>query len=187
MPTANHLRMAGARKSSICIVASRPTTVVVVGLMEQFSSHRRFLIMAKFSREHKMISADGNTKLRVYAKEGKRGINVGVTIKDPGVKARTGCQDTFENADAALNRFNALVKQGEDLGWMPRGESPAANGRRSAFSQIPASPGSEQAQATASEEVEGTIEVEGPESEESEDEEVAAGSAPTSNRRRNRK
>jgi len=91
----------------------------------------------KFMREAKFRSA--GSKLKVYAHEGKTGFNVGVSIKNPGMKALTGCQENFDNAEAAEARFKARVQESLDNGWVPR-EANEGGTRRVSFTSVPQAP-----------------------------------------------
>jgi hypothetical protein len=91
---------------------------------------------------YKLISTDGSHRMRVYLKEGKRGFNIGVSVRKPnsGVKGKTGFQATYESFDAAKLRFDELVATASSEGWLPRGEDPTG-GRRTAFTTMPTAPG----------------------------------------------
>lgn len=93
--------------------------------------------MDRFKLVDKMIAADGKTRLKVYANEGKKGIHLGVTIKAPGVPAKVGCNSTVETRDAAKAEFDRLVAEAKAEGWTPRMSSGGTTGRRSAFNSIP--------------------------------------------------
>jgi len=68
----------------------------------------------------KYTAANGG-KLTVRAADGRRGINIGVTVKNPGEKALTGCQQTFElseTAEAQANEaFDKLCADAVTQGW----------------------------------------------------------------------
>ena len=68
----------------------------------------------------KFTAASGG-KLTVRALEGRRGINVGVTVKNPGEKALVGCQSTFELSDTAEAQasaeFDKLCADAITQGW----------------------------------------------------------------------
>jgi hypothetical protein len=91
---------------------------------------------------YKLISTDGSHRMRVYLKEGKRGFNIGVSVRKPnsGVKGKTGFQATYESFEAAKARFDELVTVAHSEGWLPRGEDPTG-GRRTAFTSMPTAPG----------------------------------------------
>ncbi len=93
--------------------------------------------MEKYFRLFKMIAADGVTRGRVYAKEGKRGFNLGVTVKGVNVKAFTTAQTTVDSREKSDEQFAKLVAEVKAKGWGPRGDS---NGRRR-FTEIPVAPG----------------------------------------------
>jgi hypothetical protein len=94
----------------------------------------------KFSLESKFVAA--GSKLKVYAHEGKQGVNLGVTIKNPGMKAATGCQSTFamEDVEKAKARFEELVRDAQSLGWTPRSSTNGVATRRASFSEVPPAP-----------------------------------------------
>jgi hypothetical protein len=92
----------------------------------------------KFSLESKFIAA--GSKMKVYAHEGKNGVNVGVTIKSAGMRASTGCQACFDTAEAATARFDELVANAVSLGWAPRASTAGIATRRAAFTEIPPAP-----------------------------------------------
>ncbi len=93
--------------------------------------------MQKYFRLFKMIAPDGVTRGRVYAKQGKRGFNLGVTVKGQNVKAFTTEQVTLETQAASDEAFDKLVAKVTSKGWGPRGDS---NGRRR-FAEVPMAPG----------------------------------------------
>ncbi len=93
----------------------------------------------KYSLEAKFVA--NGSKLKVYAHEGKRGINIGVTIKNPGMRAVTGCPACVQDQDVAAARFYELVNDAISLGWTPKSTTSGVATRRTSFSLVPAAPG----------------------------------------------
>jgi hypothetical protein len=89
----------------------------------------------KFVLESKFVSADGG-KLKVYAREGKSGINIGVSHKAADApRAFVGLQEVLETKEAAETRFNERVAEAKAAGWTLKVASTAT--RMNAFSEMP--------------------------------------------------
>jgi hypothetical protein len=96
--------------------------------------------MPKFMLERKFYAPDGVSLVRLYAAEGKNGINLGATIRKPGVKAQTGMQTTVATEAEATKLFDERVADALARGYKPRGSGTGLIGRRSTFSELPTEP-----------------------------------------------
>src|SRR5262245_61513694 len=94
----------------------------------------------KFTREAKFWGFDGVTKVRLYANQGKNGINLGTTIKLPNERATTGMQLTVDTEDQANAEFEKRIADAIAKGYTPRGNGTGMIGRRSRFSALPTEP-----------------------------------------------
>jgi hypothetical protein len=91
----------------------------------------------------------GQSTLVVYMRSGKRGLNVGTSIKVPGKKAVTGCQQTFApngeegNTDhevEAMALVTKLREQAIEKGWTEKTRPPKkerVKKDRDAFKEVP--------------------------------------------------
>ena len=100
----------------------------------------------KFKLESKFIAPDGKTHLKLYAAEGKNGINLGATLKVSGGKAQTGMQTTVKGATDAESEslaraeFDKRVADALANGFALRSTTGSGQiGRRSQFSTLPPS------------------------------------------------
>src|SRR5258706_7937648 len=80
----------------------------------------------------KFTSADGGAKLSIQAKQGKKGVNVLATLKNPGQPAQTGCRATFSTEADATKQFAALKADAVKNGW-----TETVKKDRNAFTAIP--------------------------------------------------
>lgn len=132
---------------------------------------------SKFRLEAKYIAPDNETKMKIYATEGKNGINLGVTHKTPnsGERAVTGLQRTVPiegrerkiAEEEAKEIFESYCKQAEEEGWRLRAQRNGIAGRRSKFETMPVAPGFKRAEAAehaSLEEAAPAVESEGEES-----------------------
>jgi hypothetical protein len=79
----------------------------------------------------KFVNQDG-ARLVVFAKTGKRGVNVAASLKHVGEGAQTGCRSTHATEEEGAAAFNQLKQAAIANGWslvLPK--------VRSSFSTIP--------------------------------------------------
>ena len=81
------------------------------------------------------VNGEG-ARLTVFAKSGKRGVNVAASLKEVGAPASTGCRSTHQTEEEGTAAFNDLKASAIKNGWVA-----TVKKDRNAFSVIPMASG----------------------------------------------